>query len=87
MRPDDLERYSLCVILHRSLVEIRMLTFHGNSEQAYDLADAVHNIPVYLDSPDYDRGTVTRSLRQYQSKYPRPNGDLYLDYLALLGEK
>ena len=86
MRPDEVERHLLCQIVHRALVEIRTLTFQGNSQQAYDLADAVHNIPVYLDSPQYDRGLVLHSLRLYQSKYPRPSGERYFDYLALLGD-
>ncbi|HET9768030.1 MAG TPA: hypothetical protein VFS60_14340 [Thermoanaerobaculia bacterium] len=75
------------MVLHRALVEIRMVASQGNCEQAYDLADAVHNIPMYLDSADFDWTMVVRSLRQYHAKYPRPEGDVYFDYVALLGEE
>jgi hypothetical protein len=63
-----------------------MVTYQADCQRAYDLADALHNIPMYLDSPDFDLAMTVRSLRQFQSKYPRPAGDLYLDYLGLLEE-
>lgn len=85
MRLDEGQRRAWCVVLHRALVEIRIVAFQGKSEQAYDLADAVHNIPIYLDSPDFDWAMAVYCLRQYHAKYPRLEGDVF-DYLALLGE-
>ncbi len=37
-------------MLHDALVVIRILGWQGKGQQAGDLADAFHNLPVYLGS-------------------------------------
>lgn len=83
-RESENEQRALLEALHRALVEIRFLASQGRAQQAAELADAVHNVPVHLHAFASERGTVIGALRQYQQAYPRPQGD-YFDYLAILG--
>ncbi len=68
---DEDDRKHVCEILHNAFIEIRMLCWDGRHQQAADLADAVHNIPMEI----YGWGggwnfDLTRSmLKSYVDKY------------------
>jgi hypothetical protein len=80
----------LCEMLHRALIEIRILGWGGNAEQAAALADAFHELPLLLHSQNFDWRFFRQFLHSYQSKYPRypAEGSFkpgeYFDYLLLL---
>ena len=81
--PEDI-RLRLLYILHRGLVEIRLLAGANRSQQAFDLADALELIPGMLkDWHDDDTKQVRSLLKTYHDKYPV--GDF--DFLARLGDK
>src|SRR5262245_12280316 len=42
------QRQELCRMLFNALLEIRGLGSQGKAQQAADLADAFHNLPIYL---------------------------------------
>lgn len=86
MLPTEDQRRRLCEMLHRALLEIRILGWGGNASQAGDLADAFHNLPIYMISQDFDVYLFRHFLEVYQNKYPRPQSSEvdYFDYVALL---
>ncbi len=55
--PED-TRLRLLFILHRGLVEIRLLAGANRSQQAFDLADALELIPGML--KDWHDGDISR---------------------------
>ena len=71
----------LLFILHRGLVEARLVAQAKKPEQLFDLTDALESLPSYMDSWD-DRHleTIRFNLRKYREKYPSPSFD-YLRYL------
>lgn len=78
-------------MLYLALVEIRMLSATKSTEQAFALADAFHNLPLYMFSPNFSREKTRMFLEGYQSKYPRVVKDgvvsgSYFDYLSMLDE-
>jgi hypothetical protein len=77
------ERRAVCEVLHRALVEIRLVASQGHAPQAADLADAIHNLPLFMDA-GMDWALVRHSLEAYQRKYPRHGNDAYFDYVALV---
>lgn len=62
-------------LLSEVLVAIRILGFQGKSEQVHDLADAFHNLPIYLESEDFSFRMLRDSVKSYQRKYP--SSELY----------
>lgn len=71
----------LLFILHRGLVEARLLAQGKNIEQLFGLADALEIIPGSIDRWD-DRNLedVRYCLKNYRDKYPSPSFD-YVRYL------
>lgn len=86
MLPTEEQRRGLCEMLHRALLEIRILGWRGNGSQAGDLADAFHNLPIHMISQDFDQDLFRHLLEVYQNKYPRPKSSEvnYFDYVAFL---
>ncbi len=71
----------LLFILHRGLVEARLLAQAKKHEQLFDLADALESLPSYMDKWDDRHLEIIRfNLRKYREKYPSPSFD-YLRYL------
>jgi len=83
MSDDELQR-RLLFILHRGLVEIRILCQGpNNSAQVFDLADAIELIPGYLNAWHPDHFELIRfALNGYQKKYAESSFD-YLRYLEI----
>ena len=63
------ERQELGKILFNALLEIRALCWEGKSEQAADVANAFHNLPIYLWSDQFSLSLFRRFLEEYQQKY------------------
>ena len=77
--PLDLQR-RLLYILERSYVELGLLTLQGKSKQAYDLTQAVENIPRHLLRwNERSLAETIRDLGAYKEQYA-PN----FDYLQVL---
>jgi hypothetical protein len=70
-------------MLHRAFLEIRILGWEGKAFQAADLADAFHNLPLYMISENFNWEIFRSYLESYQRKYPRAPISEF-DYLALL---
>jgi hypothetical protein len=74
--PDAVER--LLFVLSRGWLEARANS--ERAEQIFDLADAMHNIPVYIAHPsDGLWSAVRRDLRRYHEKWPTT-----VDYMKYL---
>jgi len=70
----------LLFILHRALVEARLLAQAGKMEQTFDLADALEPLPGWLASWKDEYLEVLRSnLKTYAAKYPDAFG--YIDFI------
>ncbi|MGH9753461.1 MAG: hypothetical protein ACREA2_11815 [Blastocatellia bacterium] len=78
------QRQELCKILFNALLEIRMLGREGKAEQAADIADAFHNLPIYLWSDKFSLSLFRRFLEEYQQKYSERR--MGFDYVKMLDE-
>lgn len=71
----------LLFILHRAWVEARLLAQSGESQQLYDLADAMEPIPRWLAAwKDENLSEAEANLESYRRKYP--HSFAYSDYIA-----
>jgi hypothetical protein len=68
----DLQR-RLLYILHRGLVEIRLLAKSGQVDQAADLADLLEVIPGWLidETKALPRREIENDLKAHEEKYAR----------------
>jgi hypothetical protein len=74
-------RRRLLFILHRGLVEARLLAQAQKHQQLFDLADALEPLPGYMDGWEGQYLKAIRfNLETYQGKYPGLSFD-YLRYL------
>lgn len=88
-RLTDNQRELFCRMIYEAFLEIRNLAGVGLSQQAFALADAFHNLPLYLFSSDFSWETTRLFIGGYQKKYPRTiNNNVvtgsYNDYLSML---
>ena len=76
----DLKR-RLLYVLHRGLVEARLLALSKKEQQLFDLADALEPLPGYLDNwRDEHLDSIRFNLQTYQHKYAGESFD-YLGHL------
>lgn len=77
--PSDIQR-RLLFILHRALVEARLLAQAGKTQQVHDLTDAVEPLPGWMAAwKDEYLEAVRFNLETYLTKYPDAFG--YLDFI------
>jgi hypothetical protein len=77
--PDDIHR-RLLFVLHRGLVESRLLARTSKQQQIFDLADALEQIPGWMATWDWRRlEDIRTSLQTYEGRYP--DAFRYSDYL------
>ena len=81
--PTELERQQLSQLLFNALLEIRLLGWNGEAQQAADLADAFHNLPAYLWSEEFSIAVFRNFLEGYQERY---GGKAHFNYLKLLDD-
>ncbi len=80
----DTQRRRLCEMMHHAFVEMRLLGWGGKAEQAAELADAFHNLPVDIWRDDFSFQFFRDSfLGVYQRKYPEGR---VRDYVAMADE-
>jgi hypothetical protein len=79
--PTESQRQELCKMLFSALLELRMFGYEGNSQRVADLADAFHNLPIYLLSEDFSFSFFRKFLESYQEKYTDAGG---YNYVAML---
>jgi hypothetical protein len=69
--PTDAQRKKLCQMMHHAFIEIRLLAGGGKAEQAGDLADVFHNLPVDMWRDDFSLQFFRDAfLKAYHEKYP-----------------
>lgn len=67
-------------ILERSYTELGQLTLRGNTEQAYQLVQAMENLPRHLMKwQDHSLDEILRDLGAYKKRYPNA-----YEYLQIL---
>jgi hypothetical protein len=77
--PEDIHR-RLLFVLHRGLVESRLLARAGKQQQVFDLADALEQIPGWMVTWDGNcLEDIRESIKTYEEKYP--DAFRYSDYL------
>lgn len=67
------QKEQLLRFLGHAFIVIRNLCWSGDvkdANHAADLADAVHNIPYFMDSPDFDWDIAEEFVLTYQEMYP-----------------
>jgi len=85
IEPNTDLRKRLLFILHRGWVEARELAGLKESEQLYDLADALHEIPAYMTRwRAEDLEELRLNLKTYCDKHPN-SGKRY-QYLEFLDQ-
>jgi len=78
----DLER-RLLFILHYGMCQARNLAQSGQTQQVFELMDALEIVPTFMNQwEDRHLNSIREILRDYQRKYP---GGAF-DYLAHLDE-
>jgi hypothetical protein len=67
--PTDAERKILSRLIYIAFVDIRALLLHGDPQQAKDLADAFHNVPLFMHTNEFSLKAFRRFVEDYQQKY------------------
>jgi hypothetical protein len=82
--PTDAQRQKLCEMMYQAFLEIRLPGGNGNAEQAGDLADAFHNLPMDMWHKDFSLQFFRDAfLTVYQKKYP---ARMVRDYVKMVDE-
>ena len=76
--PSQSEQRSLTRLIYVALCEMRALSLERRSEQARDLADAFHNVPLLMHTDKFSFSAMWRSIARYRNKYP---SNYSIDYL------
>ena len=80
--PTEAERQNLSRLMYLAFCDLRALTLDGQAQQAKDLAEAFHNIPLLMHTGDFSFKTFRNFLERYQQKY---EGQTRFDYLREWG--
>ena len=78
--PTAEQQARLTRLLYLALLELRILGWEGKAEQVAQLADAFHNLPLHLYSPDFDWEAQRRLLAGYCERYGP--GERRFNYVA-----
>ena len=83
--PTDAQRRKLCEMLRDAMIELRMLTGNGRSEQAFDLADAFHNLPEGMWQESFSLQFFRDCfVAAYHNKYPAT--EQTYNYMSMVDE-
>jgi hypothetical protein len=63
------ERENLSWLMYLAFCDLRALMLDGKTQQAKDLVDAFHNIPLHMYKPDFSVKFFRDLLDGYQKKY------------------
>src|SRR5712691_666360 len=67
--PTEAERQRLARLMYLAFCDLRALAREGRSEQARDMAEAFHNVPLVMYSKDFSFDALRDCLERYQAKY------------------
>ena len=73
----EAERRRLARLMYLAFCDLRKLAREGRAEQARDLAEAFHNIPLLMHTNEFSFTAFREFLERYQHKY---EGKLLFDY-------
>lgn len=74
-------RRRVLYILHRGLVEARLLVKERRYDQVFDLADALEQLPGFLDKwRDEYMDYIRANLKEYRTKYPSTSFDYLREF-------
>lgn len=76
--PTNTERQHLTRLMYLAFCDLRALAKDGRAEQAKDLAEAFHNVPLLMNTSNFSFKMFWRLLEHYQQKY---EGTAYFNYL------
>jgi hypothetical protein len=76
--PTDAERKKLSRLIYLAFVDVRALILDGQSQQAKDLTEAFHNVPLLMYTADFSFKAFQDFLMSYKEKY---EGKARFDYL------
>jgi len=74
----EAERHRLARLMYLAFCDLRKLAREGQTEQAKDLAETFHNIPLLMHTNEFSFEAFRDFLERYQHKY---EGKLLFDYL------
>lgn len=77
------QREALYDLIGRGFIQIRILGWGGQSNQAADLADALHSLPYEIHHKDFSWDRLKSNLRTYHWRYPPHKKGNYFDFLTL----
>ncbi len=67
--PTETERQSLSRLMYFAFCDLRALALNGQTQQAKDLSEAFHNIPLLMHTRDFSFKAFRDFLERYQQKY------------------
>ncbi|MGH7951321.1 MAG: hypothetical protein ACREFE_05310 [Limisphaerales bacterium] len=67
--PTEIERQKLSRLMYVAFCDLRALALDGKIQQAKDLAEAFHNIPLLMHTGDFSFKAFQDFLERYQQKY------------------
>ena len=67
--PTETERRKLSRLIYLAFVDVRALILDGQPQQAKDLAEAFHNVPLLMHTGDFSFKAFRGFLGSYQQKY------------------
>lgn len=80
--PADL-LHRILFVLHEGLSDLRYMARDGKTQQAYDLADTLENIPGFLVNwEETNLQQIKKQLELYQRKYKQVSWHDYAKYLT-----
>lgn len=74
----EVERKNLSRLMYLAFVDLRTLLLNGQPQQAKDLTDAFHNIPLLMHTSNFSFKAFSSFLERYQQKYA---GNARFNYL------
>ena len=77
--PTDTEKKSLARLMYIAFCDLRALAKDERAEQAKDLSEAFHNIPLLMNSADFSFKAFRDFLERYQEKYQNSARFNYLE--------
>ena len=76
--PTEQERKLLSRLMYLAFCDIRALAKKGGNEQARALAEAFHNVPLFMYTEDFSFHAFRESVQRYQEVY---HDKLRINYL------
>ena len=67
--PTDTERKNLSRLIYLAYTDIRALILDGQPQQAKDLAEAFHNVPLLMHTDKFSFKAFRDFLERYQQQY------------------